>query len=205
MADVPASPRREAILAAATRLFAQQGFHGVGMRAIADAVGIRSSSLYHHFPSKVALLRVISRDYTRRFIEEHEYLFDSDGAPADRMRHLIRDQVIYFHEHRLEARVGLAHLRELSELEPESYAEVQEVRRRYQHGIERLIAEGVRTGDFEVSDPWMAGQQVMGLVASIRDWFNEGGELTIEQVADAYVDAAVVRLLGARPDDSDAA
>ena len=61
--------RREEVLHAAAELFAEQGFHAVGMRAIADAVGVRGSSLYHYFPSKVDLLHAIAVDSTRAFIE----------------------------------------------------------------------------------------------------------------------------------------
>ncbi|WP_436697555.1 TetR/AcrR family transcriptional regulator [Nocardioides sp. BYT-33-1] len=51
----PAS-RREAALAAAVRLFAERGFHAVGMDDIGAAAGISGPTLYHHFPRKSALL-----------------------------------------------------------------------------------------------------------------------------------------------------
>ncbi|GAA1517949.1 TetR/AcrR family transcriptional regulator [Nocardioides humi] len=51
----PAS-RREAALSAAVRLFAERGFHAVGMDDIGAAAGISGPTLYHHFPSKSALL-----------------------------------------------------------------------------------------------------------------------------------------------------
>jgi AcrR family transcriptional regulator len=50
--------RRE-ILDAALELFAQQGFHGTGMREIARTVGINEASLYHYFPSKEQLLDAV--------------------------------------------------------------------------------------------------------------------------------------------------
>lgn len=49
------SPRRGAILAAATQLFLAHGYAGASMSAVATACGIRKASLYHHFPSKEAL------------------------------------------------------------------------------------------------------------------------------------------------------
>ena len=48
--------QRQRVLDAATALFAEHGYEATGMRAIADAVGIRPASLYHYFPSKEALL-----------------------------------------------------------------------------------------------------------------------------------------------------
>lgn len=49
--------RREAVLAAATRLFAERGYEAVGMEDIAaGAAGLAGPSLYHHFASKSAIL-----------------------------------------------------------------------------------------------------------------------------------------------------
>lgn len=47
---------RQAIFEAAVDLFAEQGYHEVSMRKIADAVGIRSSSIYNHYESKNEIL-----------------------------------------------------------------------------------------------------------------------------------------------------
>jgi len=51
----PVGPRREEILAAALKLFAEYGVHGVTTRQIASAVGISQPSLYAFFPNKRAL------------------------------------------------------------------------------------------------------------------------------------------------------
>lgn len=51
--------RREAILAAATRLFRERGFHQTGMDDIGFAVGITGPGLYRHFRSKHDLLAAV--------------------------------------------------------------------------------------------------------------------------------------------------
>lgn len=48
--------RREQILTAAAELFAQHGFHGVGIDDIGAAVGISGPALYRHFRGKDAML-----------------------------------------------------------------------------------------------------------------------------------------------------
>lgn len=52
----PGATARDEILDAAAELFTSQGFANTSTRAIADAVGIRQSSLYHHFATKDEIL-----------------------------------------------------------------------------------------------------------------------------------------------------
>ena len=52
----PGATARDEILDAAAELFTSQGFANTSTRAIADAVGIRQSSLYHHFATKDDIL-----------------------------------------------------------------------------------------------------------------------------------------------------
>ena len=43
-------------LASALRIFVEQGYHGTSVRQIAAGAGLSVPGLYHHFPSKQALL-----------------------------------------------------------------------------------------------------------------------------------------------------
>ncbi|MDQ0675387.1 MULTISPECIES: TetR/AcrR family transcriptional regulator [Micrococcaceae] len=52
----PGATAREEILDAAAELFTTQGFANTSTRSIADSVGIRQSSLYHHFKTKDDIL-----------------------------------------------------------------------------------------------------------------------------------------------------
>jgi AcrR family transcriptional regulator len=44
--------RRDSILDEATRLFAERGYEGASMADLAERVGLRKASLFHHFASK---------------------------------------------------------------------------------------------------------------------------------------------------------
>lgn len=51
----------ERILEEATRLFADKGFNGTSVQEVADAVGVRKSSLLYHYASKDELRRAVLR------------------------------------------------------------------------------------------------------------------------------------------------
>lgn len=50
-----ADARRNAIVEAATKVFAENGFHGTTTRELAKAAGVSEALLYKHFPSKESL------------------------------------------------------------------------------------------------------------------------------------------------------
>lgn len=76
--------RREQLLAAATALFGERGFHTVSVEDIGAAAGITGPSVYRHFPSKAALMVAIGHraadrlaagaDQALRCADEHEAL-----------------------------------------------------------------------------------------------------------------------------------
>lgn len=57
------TPSREAILAAAKRTAQAHGYGGLNFRTLADEVGIKAASIYHHFPSKADLAAAVARRY----------------------------------------------------------------------------------------------------------------------------------------------
>src|SRR5918992_10076 len=58
--------RREDIVQASLKLFAEKGFHGTSMRDIARAADITEGLIYHYFTNK--------RDLFTAIIEEHSFL-----------------------------------------------------------------------------------------------------------------------------------
>lgn len=51
--------RKEEIVAEATKLFAERGYEGASMGDLAERVGLRKASLFHHFPSKDVLYTTV--------------------------------------------------------------------------------------------------------------------------------------------------
>lgn len=67
------STRKREIICSLASSFARRGYHAVGMRELAQTIGLNQGTLYHHFPSKDhALLAVclIGQDETHRIVVE---------------------------------------------------------------------------------------------------------------------------------------
>ena len=137
---------RATILVEARAVFARRGYAEASLREIAEAVGIKTPSLYAHFPSKEALYEAVYAEV----IVEHTEFFDelvrsSDSlAPLERLRHLLGGIEAYYRERpdlaefSLRAAVtefgpGGSHLREIF-LDSESTLAAA-VRRTYDDGV----------------------------------------------------------------------
>jgi AcrR family transcriptional regulator len=91
-APLPLSARRrggrtaEAILDAAEALFAERGFEGTALRDVAAGVGVRTPSLYNHFPSKESLYAAVLERGFDPVLELLAGAAPSGGGARDRER-----------------------------------------------------------------------------------------------------------------------
>jgi AcrR family transcriptional regulator len=143
------------ILSEARAIFGRRGYAEASLREIAEAVGIKTPSLYAHFPSKEALYEAVYAEV----VVEHTAFFDelartgSALSPLARLRHLLSGIELYYRdrpdlaEFSLRAAVtefgpGGSHLREIF-LDSESTLAAA-VRQAYDDGV----ADGsIRAGD----------------------------------------------------------
>src|SRR5687768_13043627 len=80
-AEALPSNRRTELLRIAAGLFADKGFRNTTVRDIADAAGILSGSLYHHFDSKESMVdEILSTFQEQLFGQYDEILASSDDA-----------------------------------------------------------------------------------------------------------------------------
>src|SRR6201984_3500650 len=75
---------REAILGAATRLFAAHGFDGTALQDIADAVGVSKPAVLHHFPSKEHVRQAVLDAIVAHWNETLPRLLVAATASSDR-------------------------------------------------------------------------------------------------------------------------
>ncbi|GAA1267238.1 TetR/AcrR family transcriptional regulator [Pseudonocardia aurantiaca] len=81
--------RRTVILTSAARLFAEKGFAATTVREIADSVGVLSGSLYHHFPSKEAIVGEVVDSYLSDLLTGYRAVIARDLPPREAVRELV--------------------------------------------------------------------------------------------------------------------
>jgi len=86
-----ASPsRRERILDAAERLFAEGGFDGVSMRAVAAAAGVGVPLIVYHFETKQGMYRAIFERYQAVLDARLAALRQAPAPGQDAIEHIVR-------------------------------------------------------------------------------------------------------------------
>jgi len=84
------SQRRADVVRLAGDLFAQKGFRATTVREIADAAGILSGSLYHHFDSKEAIGDEILSGFLNDIITAYQDAVEAATGPKDAVERIVR-------------------------------------------------------------------------------------------------------------------
>jgi AcrR family transcriptional regulator len=74
---------RQTIVAAAGRLFASNGFHGVSMRQIAAEARVPTALVSYHFKSKLGLYRAVFQAHAAEFTDARVARLETFDASAD--------------------------------------------------------------------------------------------------------------------------
>src|SRR5690348_2685770 len=85
-----AASRREELLGIAAQLFATQGYKNTTVRHIADAAGILSGSLYHHFDSKESMVDDILREFQNELFGQYEAILASSDDARTKLEAAVR-------------------------------------------------------------------------------------------------------------------
>ncbi|MFE9096276.1 TetR/AcrR family transcriptional regulator [Streptomyces sp. NPDC007264] len=126
--------RREQILKEAARLFAERGFHGVGVDEIGAAVGISGPGLYRHFAGKDAMLAELLVGISEQLLTgARRRVAEADGNPAGRDPEAVLDSLIEGHiDFALDDRPLITlHDRELDRLRDSDRKLVRQLQRQY--------------------------------------------------------------------------
>jgi TetR/AcrR family transcriptional regulator, cholesterol catabolism regulator len=94
------SQRRAHMVALAGELFAQKGYRATTVREIADAAGILSGSLYHHFDSKESIGHEILSSFVNEVLGNYRAAVASAGSPRAVLEQIVRSTSRTLSQHR---------------------------------------------------------------------------------------------------------
>ncbi len=166
--------QEQAVVRAATELFAERGFATVTMADIAERVGLARSSLYRYFPDKDHILLAWLRRENTALVQRSAAIAASDAAPHVRLRRWLRLQLDYLQEpdHQLFAQIAAS----LGELTPEVLDAVVEEHRRLYATVEPIVVDALGTsGVGRVRrDPSLVAGLVVGLLRAANEALGRG-------------------------------
>jgi AcrR family transcriptional regulator len=185
----PDSARR--LLVAAVDAFAARGYHGTSTRDIADRAGLSPAGVYVHFASKEDLfyrITLIGHQQTLRNAVRAEREAGPGAGPAERLHAVIEAQTTWQARHHTTARVVEYDLPCLS---PEHYQEVSSLRRRIAALVRGILAEGARTGVFDVPDVDGTALALLSMVTDVARWYPSNTRQSPERLGRLYADLAL--------------
>jgi AcrR family transcriptional regulator len=151
---------REALVAAGTELFAERGYDGVPVAAIAHEAGVNKAMINYHFGGKRKLYVAIVSATFAEIVAEVERLAESPRPAPEVLRELVAmvgEVATRRHPHFCtmmlrEVVAGAKHL------EPE----VMDKPVRMLDAVRNIVARGVREGDFRSVDPLLTHLSLVG-------------------------------------------
>lgn len=177
---------KERILKAAAELFADKGYHAVGMTDLQKAVNLGRGSLYHHINSKEELLFDIVKVYIYELSEEAE-LSKSINDPIERLRALGTGLVGKIATHQAELTVCF---REVQSLTESRHKEVLDLHAKYEKVWKETYMEGAQKGVFREYDGIIL-KGLLGMFYYSYLWIRPGGNINMETVANHLNDLSL--------------
>ena len=179
------------VLDIAVAAFIEHGYDATSMGVLADRLGLSKSAIYHHFPSKVDLLR-LALDEALTALEAVLTTPDAVAGPAaDRLAVVLRGAVEVLVD-KLPYVTLLLRVHGNTEVERDALAR----RRRFDRTVAALVAEACAEGSLRSDiDPRIVTRLLFGMINSIVEWYRPGGPESTRKLAD---DVLAVALDGLR-------
>jgi AcrR family transcriptional regulator len=178
--------RREELLRIAAELFASKGFRNTTVRDIADAAGILSGSLYHHFDSKESMVDEILRTFQEELFGQYDEILAGAADPRAKLEQAVRVSFDAIDRHHSEVAIFQNDAAYLGTLDGFGYLEERHAQSR--EVWMRLLREGAAAGVLrENLDIDLVYRFIRDTVWVAVNWYRPGGALSSAQVADQYV------------------
>lgn len=193
----PRGSARRRIVAAATDLFARQGYEATSVQEIVAAAEVTKGALYHWFGSKSELITSIYRELLAEQTQRLREIADGPGPVEERLRAAALDVVRHTAAHAAELTVWArsAHL-----LHGEQAEATRRERRRYHDLFRDLVREGQQRGVVRTDvSATVITHTFLSALGNTHTWFRPDGPLSFAEVGEQLVALFVG---GLRPDVS---
>ncbi|WP_324194092.1 TetR/AcrR family transcriptional regulator [Nocardia blacklockiae] len=185
-ADASKSARRNELLALAAGLFAERGLRATTVRDIADAAGILSGSLYHHFDSKESMVDEILHGFLDDLFGRYREIAAS-GLPArDTLEALVIASYESFDRWHAAVAIYQAEAKRLSGTARFGY--IDEYNKEFRELWHQVLSRGVGDGSFRPElDIELAYRFLRDTVWVAVRWYQPGGRITVDNLAKQYL------------------
>ena len=163
-------------------MFARKGLQATTVRAIADAVGVFSGSLYHHFPSKDAIFDEVLRRYLEEIRARYAVVLASGQRPADCLHDLVVTSLAVAEE---QPHATAIYQNEAQYLrETPGFSDIQMAAAGIQQTWLQVIEAGVADGSFRDDIPaWVFYRLIRDAVWLSVRWHRPDGPYSTGQLA----------------------
>jgi AcrR family transcriptional regulator len=187
MTAEPVNSRREELLRIAAGLFAQKGFKNTTVRDIADASGILSGSLYHHFDSKESMVDEILKTFQEELFGQYdEILAAADLDPLAKLERAVLVSFEAIDKHRDEVAIFQNEAAYL--LTFDRFAYLAERNRQSREVWLTLLQNGIDAGvlrdDLDLELTYRFIRDTVWVAVS---WYRPGGRRTHTEIAKQYL------------------
>ncbi|GAA4825348.1 TetR/AcrR family transcriptional regulator [Nocardioides caeni] len=178
--------RREELLRIAAQQFAQKGFRNTTVRDIADAAGILSGSLYHHFDSKESMVDEILQTFQDELFGQYDAILASGDDARTKLERAVRVSFEAIDQHPHEVAIFQNDADHLGSFDRFGYLADRNAQSRqvWVTLIEEGIAAGALRPDLDVT---LTYRFIRDTVWVAVRWYRPGGGLGHTDVADQYV------------------
>jgi TetR/AcrR family transcriptional regulator, cholesterol catabolism regulator len=178
--------RREELLAIAASLFAERGFKNTTVRDIADAAGILSGSLYHHFDSKEAMVDELLDTFQTELWKRYDEIEASDLSPRAKLEAVVRTSFDAIDHHHSEVAIFQNDAAYLTTFE--RFAYLGERNNKFRTLWTGLLEAGVAAGELRADlDVELVYRFLRDTVWVAVRWYRPGGNLSPSDIADQYL------------------
>ncbi len=172
-------------LAAALEAFAERGYDGTSIREIASRAGLSVPGLYHHYPSKQALLVSLTTTVMHDLLDRsRRALVEAGPTPSERFDAVVESLLRFHMVRRDQAFVASTEMRSMEPAAREAFVALRDEQQRM---MDEIVDDGVATGAFTTPFPKDASRAVTTMCVGVASWYRPDGPLTPDEIVDRYL------------------